>query len=86
MPTHMTRIRTTTNSKTKNNQDCQKIELYGSLTTKELKKKHSFRQVGGAETSQAGGAEKTRWQGSSWWAGAGEVEAGGAGSPTLACG
>ena len=24
-------------------QNCQKIQLYGSLTTKELKKKHSFR-------------------------------------------
>ena len=33
-----------------NNQNCQKIELYGSPTTKELKKKHSYRPVGGAET------------------------------------
>ena len=30
--------------------NCQKIELYGSLTTKELKKKHSSRLVGGVET------------------------------------
>ena len=37
--------------KNKNNQTCQKIELYGNPTTKELKKKHSFRLVGGAETS-----------------------------------
>ena len=36
--------------KTKNNQNCQNIELYGSLTTKELEKKHSCRLVGGAET------------------------------------
>ena len=35
--------RTTTNLKTKNNQNCQEIELYGSPTTKELKKKHSPR-------------------------------------------
>ena len=41
--------RSTTNIKTKNNQNCQKIELYGSPTTKELKKKHSFRLVGGVE-------------------------------------
>ena len=33
----------TTNLKTKNYQNCQKIELYGSLTTKELKEKHSSR-------------------------------------------
>ena len=30
----------TANLKTKNNLNCQKIKLYGSLTTKELKKKH----------------------------------------------
>ena len=29
--------------------NCQKIELYGSLTTKELKKKYSSRPVGGEE-------------------------------------
>ena len=34
-----TKTRITNNLKTKNNQNCQKIELYGSLTTKELKKK-----------------------------------------------
>ena len=49
MPPCTTKSRTTTNLKTKNNQNCQKIELYGSLTTKELKKKHSFRPVGGVE-------------------------------------
>ena len=38
-----------TSLKAKNNQNCQKIELYGSLTTNELKKKHSSRLVGGAE-------------------------------------
>ena len=36
--------------KKKKTQNCQKIELYGSTTTKELKKKHSPRMVGGVET------------------------------------
>ena len=49
MPPRTTKRRTTTNLKTKNNQNLQKIELYGSPTTKELKKKHSSRPVGGAE-------------------------------------
>ena len=57
MPPGKTR-RTPTNLKTKNNQNCQKIELYGSPTTKELKKKHSSRLVGAAETGS--GAERTR--------------------------
>ena len=48
MPPHTTK-RTTTNLKTKNNQNCQKIKLRRSLTTKEVKKKHSFKPVGGAE-------------------------------------
>ena len=49
LPPHTTKERTTTNLKTKNNQHCLKIELYGSPTTKELKRKHSSRLVGGAE-------------------------------------
>ena len=53
-----TKRRTTTNLKTKNNQNCQEIELYGSPTTKEIKKKHSFRQVGGIETGSW--VERTR--------------------------
>ena len=40
--------------KDQNNQNCQKIKLYGSPTTKELKKKHSPRLVGGAESSSQG--------------------------------
>ena len=36
------------NIKTKNTQDSQKIELYGSPTAKDLKKLLSFRRVGGA--------------------------------------
>ena len=66
--------RTTTNLKTKNNQNCQNIELYGSQTTKELKKKHSFRLVGGVEMGRQ--AERTHHK----------AEAGGPGSPTFACG
>ena len=52
---HTTKRRTTTNLKTKNNQNFQKIKLYGSRTTKELKKKYSPRQVGGAEMGSWGG-------------------------------
>ena len=33
-PSHKTKKKTTTNLKTKINQNCQKIKLYGSLTTK----------------------------------------------------
>ena len=64
--------RRTTNLKIKNNQNCQKTELYGSLTTKELKKKHSLRLAGGAETGNHGGEDRqgggwrTPW-GSVWW-------------------
>ena len=46
--------RGTTNLKTKNNQNCQKIKLYGILTTKELKKKHSSRLVGVTEMGRDG--------------------------------
>ena len=54
MPPRTTKRRTTTNIKTnkQNNQNCQKIELYGSLTTNELKKTHSSRRVGGADTGR----------------------------------
>ena len=59
-----TKRRITTNLKTKINQNCQKIKLYGSLTTKELKKKHSSRWVGGAETGSWG--REDAQQGGSW--------------------
>ena len=72
MPPRTTKRRTTTNLKRKN-QNCQKIKLYGSPTTKELKKIHSSRLVGGAETgSQADWIH-------------GKAVAGGAGGPTLVC-
>ena len=61
---HTTKRGTTTNLKTKNNQNCQKIKLYGSLTTKELKKNHSSRLVGGVEMDSCSG-EDTR-QGGTW--------------------
>ena len=49
--------RRTTNLKTKKHQNWQIINLYGSPTTNELKKKHSPRLVGGAETGNR--AERT---------------------------
>ena len=54
VPPCTTKRRTTTNLKTKNNWNWQKIKLYETLITKELKKKHSFRQVGRAERSSQG--------------------------------
>ena len=67
-----TKRRTTTNLKTKNNQNCQKIKLYGSLTTKELKKKLS-RLVGGAEGKRvkvaAAGPGHLGRRGSGWQSG-----------------
>ena len=74
LPPHTTKTTTTTNFKTKDNQNCQKIELHGSLTTKEFKKKHSFGTVGGAETAVR--EERT----------CGKEAAGGLGSPTIAFG
>ena len=55
---------TTTNIKTKYNQNCQKIELYRSLATKELKKKHSVRPVGGVDMGSWGGEDS--WSGGDW--------------------
>ena len=57
-----TKRRTTTNLKTKNNQNCQIFKLHGSPTTKELKKRSS-RLVGGEETGSQGGedAQPRRW-------------------------
>ena len=57
MPPCTTKRRATTNLKAKNNQNYQKIELYRSTTTKKVKKKHSFRQVRGAEMGSR--AERT---------------------------
>ena len=57
-----TKRRTTTNLKTKNNQNCHKMELYGSPTTKELKKKHSSRRIIGAETGSRGREDVARHQ------------------------
>ena len=61
--------RITTNVKTKNTQNCQKIVLYGSPTTKDLKKLFSSRWVGEVELgswverTQCGGGEVlvVRW-------------------------
>ena len=69
---HTTKRRTTPNLKTKNNQNWQKIELYGSPVTKELKKKHSSRLVGGVEMGSQGGEDVQQGNGlgersSGWW-------------------
>ena len=65
------------NLKTKTSQNRQKIEQYGSPTTKELKKKHLSILVGGVEMSSqgrencgkvvAGGQGWARWQLVEWW-------------------
>ena len=46
-----------TNFKTRNTQNCQKIELFGSLTTEDLKKSYSRRRLGRSERTQCGGGE-----------------------------
>ena len=51
----------TANLKIKNNQKCKQIELYGSLTTKDLKKEYSPRWVGGTEM-RSGSREDSVWQ------------------------
>ena len=70
---HTTKRRTTINFKTKNYQNCQKIELYGTLTTKKLKKKHSPRLRRGGDQQQGQRIHS-------------KAEAGGLGSPTFMCG
>ena len=75
VPLHTTKRRTPTNLKTNNNQNCHKIKLYGSLTTKELKKKHSSRLVGRAEMGSWGREDSRHgsgWRtgvGGGWWRG-----------------
>ena len=59
------------NLKTNTTQNCQKIELYGSLTTKDLKKPHSSRRVGG-QIRGVGWRGKETWCGAErqqWWNG-----------------
>ena len=50
--------------KTINPQKCSQIELYENLTTKELKKKHSSRLIGGTEIHSQGRDDVQ--QGGSW--------------------
>ena len=70
--------RKTTNLKTKDNQKFQVIKLHGSLTTKELEKKHLSRLVGEAEmgswvekTCSNAAAGELGW--ARWWLGVGAV-------------
>ena len=81
VPPRTTKRRTTTNLKTKNNQNSQKTELYGSPTTKELKKTHSSRPVGGAEK----GSQEERTHEKAVAGRPGEAVAGGQSSPTFEC-
>ena len=76
LPPCTTKRGTTTNLKTKNNQNCQKIKLYGSPTTKQLKKKHSSRPVGVAAKM-----DRTPYR-----LAAGEPRPARAGGPTFECG
>ena len=71
------------NNKFKNKitRTARKSKPYGSLTTKELKKKHSSRLVGGVEMSSRG--REDMWQGSSWRTRASEAVAGREGVPHL---
>ena len=72
LPARTTVRRTTTNLKTKNKHNWQKIELYRSPTTKELKKKQSSRLLEGQRWAPGavrthskavvGGLECGRWQ------------------------
>ena len=78
---HTTKRRTTTNLKTQCNQNGQKIELYGSPTIKELKRKHSSRLVGGIEMGSQG--REDSHQSSGWKTRAGKAAAGRVGSPTF---
>ena len=66
-PPRTTKRRTTTNLKTKSNHNFQKIKLYGSTTTKELKEKHSSRPVGGADTGSRGGEYLQQGRRGSGW-------------------
>ena len=86
LSSHTTKRRTTANLKTKNNQNYQKIKMYGSLATKELKK-HSSRLVGGVEMGcWMGWGGEDSLQGGDWRTGAGEAAASILGGPTFACG
>ena len=67
-PSRTATKRISTNLKTKNNQNCQNIELDGSLTTKDLKKKYSSRWVDGAEIGSWDGQDTVWWQ---WGSGGG---------------
>ena len=73
MPPHTTKRRTT-NLKRKITRTARKIKLYGSSTTKELKKKHSFRPVGRVEMGSWGREDQ-----------ADKAVAGRVGGPTFEC-
>ena len=61
VPPRTTKRQTTTIKKKNKTQNWQRIELYGSPTTNELKKKHSYRLVGGAEMGTRGKGIAAKW-------------------------
>ena len=63
LPPCTTIKRITTNLKTENTQNCKKIKLYRSPTTKDLKKTYSSKWVGGVELGSWGIAEEPGWRG-----------------------
>ena len=62
LPPCTTIKRITTNLKTENTQNCKKIKLYGSPTTKDLKKTYSSRWVGAAEMGSRSREDVVWWQ------------------------
>ena len=80
VPPRTTKRRTATNLSAKSNQNCQRIELYGSLITKQLKKKHSSRLVGGVVTGSRGGEDAQQGDTRLGEAAAGQLD-----SPIFAC-
>ena len=69
MPPRTTKRRTTTNLETKNDQNCQKIELLWKPDNQGVKEETFFRLVGGVETGGQGredsgrGSLRTGWVG-----------------------
>ena len=87
MPNHITKRRTTTNLKTINNQNCQKIELYGSPTTKEFiqtGRRGRDWQLGQKEFTARPPLKDQGTCGNGWQMD--EMAGGRLGSPTFVCG
>ena len=86
LPPCATIRRITINLKRKNTQNCQKFKLYGSPTTKDLKKPCSSRWVGEVKTGSQGRVVAVWHQRSGNDEGVTVVAAGGMCGPTFMCG